>query len=206
MTNTSVIELECCRAVLLRAVADLSLEQLDYRMFPDTKSISEILLHVAGFEFLIASEARLLAGRMPNDEVWHKLKPGFSREVGFSRPEGQVIHDLLNILAEVREYALSYFGEDIRLRRVPASKFSMAEMTAFLQRRDPDGYCEQYKKLAAGVGASIKDDSPQNDKGEIDLVALLQIHETYHRGQITLQKYFYSQLLKYGGWIGSHVE
>src|SRR6478672_10103642 len=83
MSKSSVNELEHCRSVLLRVLKSLSNEQLDFQIFPDSKSIGELLLHVAGFEFLIISGVRLLAGHTLEHHLWRKLKPGFSREAGF---------------------------------------------------------------------------------------------------------------------------
>jgi hypothetical protein len=49
-------------------------------------------------------------------------------------------------------------------------------------------------RVATGLGNSFSDDGAMNDSGETDLIHLLQLHETYHRGQITLLSYVYARL------------
>lgn len=58
---------------------------------------------------------------------------------------------------------------------------------------DPEGDAQQYDKLAVGVGTTFQDDGVEDERGETDLVDLIRLHETYHRGQITFQKYVYSR-------------
>jgi DinB superfamily len=187
-------ELEHCRAVLLRMIKDLSREQLDFQVLPDSKSIGEILLHVAGFEFAIVSGNRLLAGHTPEHHLWRKLKSGFSREAGFPPPKGRSLNDYIDALAEVRKQTISYFGENAERRMVLMTRFPIGALTALLRDNDPEPNVERYEKLAAGLCSSIKDDGAENERGETDLVDLLQLHETYHRGQITFQKYLYPRL------------
>jgi hypothetical protein len=55
MRRPGIIELEYCRSVLLREVKDLGPEQLDFLVFSNSKSIGEMLLHIAAFEFLMIS-------------------------------------------------------------------------------------------------------------------------------------------------------
>lgn len=74
MLETNLNELEHSRSVLLRVSKGLSNEQLDFLVFPDSKSIGEILLHVAGFEFLMISATGLAIGNEPDFSIWHKLK------------------------------------------------------------------------------------------------------------------------------------
>lgn len=183
-------ELEHCRSVLLRVLEGVSNEQLDFQIFPDSKSIGELLLHIAGFEFLIISGLRLQAVHHP---LWHKLKPGFSREAGVPPPKGRSLDDYLEALAEVRENTICYFGEVAERRMIPA-RFQIGALAALLRDNDPESDIKQYDRLAAGLGNSVRDDGAENQRGETDLVNLLQLHETYHRGQITLQKYLCARL------------
>lgn len=194
MPNCSMNELEHCRSVLLRRIKGLSREQLEFHIFPDSKSIGEILLHVAGFEFAIVSGTRLLAGHTPDHHLWRKLKPGFSRETGFPPPKGRSLDDYIEALAEVREHTMSYFGENAERRMVLKTRFSIGALAALLRDNDPEPDVARYEKLAAGLCSSINDDGAENEKGETNLVNLLQLHETYHRGQITLEKYLYARL------------
>ena len=151
-------------------------------------------MHVAGFEFLIISGVRLLAGHTPEHHLWRKLKPGFSREAGFPRPKGRSLNDYIEALAEVRKQTMSYFGENAERRMILMTRFPIGALTALLRDNDPEPNVERYEKLAAGLCSSIKDDGAENERGETDLVDLLQLHETYHRGQITFQKYLYPRL------------
>ena len=193
MTYSSVNELEHCRAVMLRVLKGLSSEQLDYQIFPDAKSIGELLLHVAGFELLMVSGAGFLAGATPDHRLWHKLKLGFSREAGFPPPKGRSVDDYLKALAEVREHTIRYFAENAGHRMVLKTGFPIVALIALLRENDPEAEVEQYEKIAAGVSTTFADDGAENERGETDLVNLLQLHEAYHRGHITLQKYLYAR-------------
>jgi len=187
-------ELEHCRSVLLRVLAGTCNEQLDFQIFHDSKSIGELLLHIAGFEFLIILGARLLTGDTAHHHhLWHKLKPGFSREAGFLPPKGRSLDDYLEALAEVREHTIRYFGGMAERRMIPA-RFQIGALAALLRDNDPESDIKQYDRLVAGLGNSVRDDGAENQRGETDLVNLLQLHETYHRGQITLQKYLCARL------------
>jgi len=191
--DSSVLELQHCRLVLLRVLKDTSNEQLDFQIFPDSKSIGELLLHVAGFEFLMVSSAALLAGDMPDYHLWQSLKPGFAREAGSSPPRGRSLKGYLDTLAEVREHTIRYFGEGPERRMVHKATFPTGKLAALLRDNDPQPDVEHYDKIRVGIGNSFSDDGAENEKGEADLVNLLQLHETYHRGHITLQKYLYAR-------------
>jgi hypothetical protein len=193
MPKCSVNELEHCRSVLLRVLKGMSNEQLDFQIFPDTQSIGELLLHVAGFEFLIISGACLLVGHTPDHHLWYKLKPGFSRQTGFPPLKGRSLDDYIEALAEVRKHTNRYFGENAE-RRVVAKTFPISALAVLLRDNDPEPDIEHYDNIAAGACRSFIDDGAENERGETDLVNLLQLHETYHRGHITLQKYLYERL------------
>lgn len=194
MLKTIMNELEHSRGVLLSAIRDLSNKKLDFLLFPDSKSIGEILLHVAGFEFLMISAGSLLTRGEPDFGIWQKLKPGFSREGGFPAPTGYALDHYLAALAEIRERCVSYFGEQAERRLVAKATFPIVPLAMLLRDNDPDAEAQQYEKLATAVGTSFSDDGAVSQRGETDLVHLLQLHETYHRGQITLQKYIYARL------------
>src|SRR5262245_54932034 len=98
MPNCSMIELAHCRSVLVRAIKGLSREGLEFQLFHDSKSIGELLLHVAGFEFAIVSGVRLLAGHTPNHRLWREVKSGFSREAGFPSPKGRPLDAYIEAL------------------------------------------------------------------------------------------------------------
>ena len=71
--------------------------------------------------------------------------------------------------------------------------FPIAALIDLLREGDPEAQATHYQKIAAGVGTTFSDDGAEDDKGETDLVNLLQLHETYHRGHITMQKYLYAR-------------
>jgi len=56
MPEANVSELAHGRSILLRVIRNLPAEQLDFLVFPDSKSVGESLLHVAGFEFLMVQQ------------------------------------------------------------------------------------------------------------------------------------------------------
>jgi uncharacterized damage-inducible protein DinB len=199
MLEASMNELQHSRSVLLRAIKDLSNKQLDFLLFPDSKSIGEILLHMAGFEFLMISAGSLLTNGKPDLGIWQKLKPGFSREGGFPAPKGYALDHYFAALAEIRERCVSYFGEQVERRLVAKAKFPIVPLAMLLRDNDPGADAQQYEKLATAVCNSFGDDGAVSHRGETDLVRLLQLHETYHRGQITFQKYIYARLNVCGG-------
>lgn len=190
-TNSSVRELEHCRSVLLRVLKGLSNEQLDFQIFPDAKPIGELLLHVAGFEFLMVAGARFLAGSKPENDLWRKLKSGFAREAGFAPPKGYPLEFYQGILTEIRKRTIPHFSNERRM--VSKKGFPIAALIDLLREGDPEAQATHYQKIAAGVGTTFSDDGAEDDKGETDLVNLLQLHETYHRGHITMQKYLYAR-------------
>ncbi len=194
MNPSDLNSLRHCRSILLRTVKSLTHKQLDYLIFPDSKSIGENLLHVAGFEFLMVAGAQLVRGTEPDYELWFGLKPGFAREAGFSQSQGQHLGFYCETLARVREAALAHFGPEHDRRMANKANFPITALTSLLCNRDPDGTLAQYEKLALGVGTTFRDDGSENGRGETDLVDLLSLHETYHRGQITFQKYVFSRL------------
>jgi hypothetical protein len=194
MPKTIMNELEHSRGVLVRAIKGLSNKEIDFLIFPDSKSIGELLLHVAGFEFLMVSAGSLLTKGELDLSIWHKLKPGFSREGAFPAPKGYPLDHYLRVLAEIRERSVSYFGGQAERRLVTNSAFPIVPLAMLLRDNDPEADAQQYEKLATAVGTSFSDDGAVSQRGETDLVHLLQLHETYHRGQITFQKYIYARL------------
>jgi hypothetical protein len=106
MRRPGIIELEYCRSVLLREVKDLGLEQLDFLVFSDSKSIGEMLLHIAAFEFLMVSVSAFQRSSNPDHSLCGVLKPGFSRESGFRPPRDHPLEHYLDVLAEVRDLTI----------------------------------------------------------------------------------------------------
>lgn len=183
-----------CRGVLLRVTAGLTEDELDYGAFSDTKTIGEILLHIAGFEFLIIAGSQML-GRQPVDfSSWGQLRAGFAREAGFAPPRGDRIEAYADLLARVREKTSRWLSADPGNRRLPSASFPLRELTGALHAAHPEDPAS-YQRLANGIATSLKDDGAVDGSGFVDVVQLLALHETYHRGQITLQKYFRARML-----------
>ena len=106
MRRPGIIELEYCRSVLLREVKDLGPKQLDFLVFSNSKSIGEMLLHIAAFEFLMISVSAFQRSSNPDHSLWRVLKPGFSRESGFRPPRDHPLEHYLDVLAEVRDLTI----------------------------------------------------------------------------------------------------
>lgn len=187
-----------CRSVLARVTAGLTIEDLDHRHFPDAKSNGEILLHIAGFEFLTIAVAEQARGETPDLALWLRLKPGFAREAGFVPPQCRSLDEYFQSLDSVRQRTLRFLerGEDVQ--RIAAASFSIRQATEALAETDGAEDPDHYRRLAAGVSTSFADDGAVGTDGMVDLPALLTLHETYHRGQITLNKYFRARLLRGG--------
>ena len=109
-------------------------------------------------------------------------------------PKGYALDHYLEVLAEIRERTVSYFGEQAERRLVAKATFPIVPLAMLLRNNDPEADTQQYEKLATAVGTTFSDDGAVNKSGETDLIHLLQLHETYHRGQITFQKYIYARL------------
>jgi hypothetical protein len=185
-----------CRAVLARVTAGLTVEELDHRQFPDAKSNGEILLHIAGFEFLMVACAKLARGDGLDAALWPALKPGFAREAGFAPPQQRSLHQYFQLLDAVRERTADFLGRGDDTDRIEAASFAIFRVAQHLAEADPGEGMEHYRRLAAGVSTSFADDGSPDAAGMVDLPALLALHETYHRGQITLNKYTCSRLLR----------
>lgn len=183
-----------CRAVLLRVTAGLSVEALDHRHFPDAKSNGEILLHIAGFEFLIIATAQLMRGTAPGLALWASLKPGFAREAGFAAPLGRGLADYIELLAAVRDRTAAYLAGAADANSLDAAGLAIERMTQALADADPGEDRDRYRRLAAAISSSFADDGAPDAAGRVDIAAMLALHETYHRGQITLNKYVRSRL------------
>lgn len=181
------------RSVLIRVTAGLGVEELDYRAFPDAKSNGEILLHIAGFEFLVLAAARF-ARREPIDpEPWAQLKSGFAREAGFAPPTGRALSAYLRHLDQVRQETVAYLMDDSTRRELEAERFAILGVAQGLSATDRESDRSCYERLARGVSTSFSDDGAVDSRGMVDIPALLLLHETYHRGQLTLNKYIRSR-------------
>jgi hypothetical protein len=192
----SLARLNYCRTVLVRVTAGLTVEDLDHCAFPDSKSNGEILLHIAGFEFLTVAAAQWLRGNRPDSTLWSILKSGFAREAGFAPPREVGLIEYRQLLDTVRERTALLFGADDGTTTIDAAAFPIHQLAHELAEMDVGEDRERYRRLAASVTTSFADDGVPDAAGMVDLASLLALHETYHRGQITLNKYFSGRLLR----------
>jgi hypothetical protein len=200
----SIDNLSHCRAVLLRVTASLSVEELDYRAFPDSKSNGEILLHIAGFEFLTLAAASFARGERVDLSPWPMLKGGFAREAGFVPPEGRALQDYIGRLAVIRELTAAFLVRDAQAGAVRADDFPIAAVARDLSAAHGVGDESCYERLAPAVMSSFRDDGAVDAHGMVDVPTVLLLHESYHRGQITLNKYLRSRLLLPGKAGSAH--
>lgn len=190
----AIAELAHCRAVLIRVTAGLRVEDLDYRQFADSKSNGEILLHIAGFEFLTIATAQPTDEARLDASLWARLKPGFAREAGFAPPQAHTLDDYLGMLDVVRQRTIAVMTRGDYARRAALDAGAIESVARRLSASDRDEGPDHYRRLAAGVLTSVTDDGALDAEGLVDVPALLALHETYHRGQITLNKYIRSRL------------
>ena len=73
-------------------------------------------------------------------------------------------------------------------------------MAKHLAETDSGEDWDHYRRLAAGIATSFADDGAPDSAGMVDLPILLTLHETYHRGQITLNKYVRARVLRGDAW------
>jgi hypothetical protein len=187
-----------CRAVLARVTAGLTVEELDHCHFPDSKSNGEILLHIAGFEFLIIASAQAAMGAARDGSLWPALKAGFAREAGFAPPRRHSLDEYLGLLDTVRARATEFLGCRDNPRKIGAAGFAIRQVAQELADADLGEDPNHYRRLAAGVTTSFGDDGVPDETGMVEIAAVLALHETYHRGQITLNKYVQARLLGSG--------
>jgi len=194
--DAAIADLTHCRSVLVRVMAGAGVEELDYRAFPDAKSNGEILLHIAGFEFLVLAAARLARAERIDPETWTRLKSGFAREAGFTPPTGRELSTYLGHLDQVRQDTVAYLMGDSTRRDLEVERFAISRVAQELSATDREADRNCYERLARGVSTSFSDDGAVDSRGMVDIPALLLLHETYHRGQLTLNKYIRSRKLR----------
>lgn len=182
------------RAILMRAINGLDMPTLDYRIFPESKSIGEMLFHIAGFEFIVVSSIQLDNGNPVDVDLWHTIKPGFAREGGFQTPNGFELDRYITALDCVRERTEAYIGENEGSAYSTRDHFLIDDLMKALSAADAECDPSCYTRLRTGVGTSYADDGPPPNQDVVDIVDLMQFHETYHRGQITIQKYLISRM------------
>ncbi|MBA3995088.1 MAG: hypothetical protein C0469_16340 [Cyanobacteria bacterium DS2.3.42] len=184
------------REILDRHTANLSIGEIDWLVTPKSKSIGETLLHISGFEYLIVCAIKLGKSQTFDAALWHDLKPGFAREAGFEAPRNSVPNVYSNLLELVRKDTVDFLrshGPLVSKEEVQLSALC-AMLQASSQTEKGDGSSlesDPYDRLFRAVENSFLDDAGPKSAATFDLISLLNLHETYHRGQITLLRYLY---------------
>ncbi len=189
-------DLKHVRDILKRHTANLSIDELDWLATPKSKSIGETLLHISGFEFLIICAIKLGKSQKFDTTLWHDLKPGFAREAGFEAPRNSVQETYSNLLELVREDTVDFLRAHGPL--VSKKEVQLSELCRMLHASSPTETGDNsssdlgtYERLCGSVKNSFLDDAGPQSAATFDLITLLNLHETYHRGQITLLRYLY---------------
>ena len=157
------------RETLCRDLAQLTVEQLDWRPVQACTTIGTLLLHIAGIEDLkIASIKGLNIHKRWQQSHWEKLRPGFAIELKIPGPQGHTIGYYLEILRTLQKNTYRY------IRTIDQ---------ATLGRSSP--FYIEGKDFQPGCFEELQNHAL--------LISILQ-HEQYHRGQIMLLKFIYKQL------------
>ncbi len=184
------------REILDRHTDNLSIGEIDWLVTPKSKSIGETLLHISGFEFLIVCAIKMGKSQTFDAALWHDLMPGFAREAGFEAPRNSVPNVYSNLLELVRKDTVDFLrcnGPLVSKKEVQISALC-AMLQASSRAKKDNGYSSKsgnYDRLCRAVENSFLDDAGPASAETFDLISLLNLHETYHRGQITLLRYLY---------------
>jgi hypothetical protein len=182
--------LDRVRGVTLRHLRPLSQDAIDWLPLPDAKSIAELALHIAGFEYLAVAAVRRAQHLTWRSDVWPGLAGGFAREAGFEPVCGLSCRSLVERLDQVRVLTLEHLAEPSAAAWVDdlagAARGLLAELSTY-------GPPADYAKLTEGHARSLVAEGPTDAAGRTDLIALLTHHETYHRGHVTYVAYLHSR-------------
>lgn len=189
MTDTGA--LEHSRSQLIHHTRDLGVDELDWTLTAKSKSIGEFLVHIAGFEFVIVSALKLNRLGRCEPMLWSKLRQGFAREAGFTPPRKLPLDYYFELMEKVRSSTVN-FVENFGTTALRAD-LDLVGITRYLSSALADTDLDAYSRLSSGLQASFKADSGPSDNFHFDLGMLLILHETYHRGHITLLRYLYRE-------------
>lgn len=156
------------RETLYRDLAQLTVEQLDWRPVQACTTIGTLLVHIAGIEDLkIASMKGLAIHNRWQRSYWDKFRSGFAIELKIPGPQG---------------YSIRYYLEILRTLQKNTSRYIRAIDQATLKKRSP--FYIEGKDFQPGCFEELQNHAL--------LISILQ-HEQYHRGQIMLLKFLYKQ-------------
>jgi uncharacterized damage-inducible protein DinB len=175
--------LQLYREVLLRDIAGLDTDALDWQPVAQATSIATGLLHIAAVEFLIVASIVRAQGRAANpfgQDAWRALRPGFARELGEPPCRGKPLAFYLSWLQQARDASLMAFARDW----IPFDP-DLA-LAATLDQLDLDPEQRRHLQMPLGLPFSAID-TARPDSLALALIA----HESYHRGQITQSKFRY---------------
>jgi hypothetical protein len=158
------------RASIERDTSGLTVDALDWAG-PDPRGVVTIgsqLVHMAGFDNLVRSAlVGVDIAVLAQSDAWiQKFGPGFPRELKLKPPLGNPLEDYLGILREETGLTLSV---------IRSGEIDWAGTTRF--------YLD---------GLEFQPDGLRPHNNAI-LLHYVPMHDRYHRGQVSQQRYFYSK-------------
>jgi hypothetical protein len=177
----------------VRRILDAYLERVDedalhWKAFPDAVPIAETVLHIAGFEYLTIAALARGTEQNPDLDLWRRVSGGFARSAGFAASTDVDRSELVDTLGAVREETLRHLSRSDADLSVAGLGEAVTVLSRELEASGPPG---NYAEVRRGYASSLADDGPPEGDGKVSLVRLLELHECYHRGQITLQGYLF---------------
>lgn len=155
------------RATLYKDISNLCTEALDWKVAEKSTTIGTLLLHIAGVEDLaISSMKGIDIDQRWREPHWSRLVPGFAIELNRERVSGFGVEYYIGILQEIESETVRYF-QDLNQES--------------LEKESP--FYLEGKNLQPGCFEMLQNRSL--------LMSILQ-HEQYHRGQIMLLKFLFS--------------
>jgi uncharacterized damage-inducible protein DinB len=159
------------RQTLEKDLQGLDVEALDWRGLDPAGvvTIGSHIVHIAGFDNLVRSAllGKDLAAVIQQPEWQTRYNPGFPRELSVASPTGNPLEYYLDVLRVETEETLRV------ITAVGSSAIDLDATTLFYE----DGKEFQQTGLR-----------PHNN---LELLFYIPMHDRYHRGQITHQKYDY---------------
>jgi hypothetical protein len=183
----TIRNLEASRNVLSSAVGALDPGMIHAKVAPGAKTIAEALLHIAAFEFLAVGSRAYAAGAQPPIELWDRVEPGFARELGLPEPEEASLGQITEVLGDVRSFTKSMTDRDPKILATPLTDPELEAFIDSIKQERPNlasvaGQLFVVARVSRAVHAGV----------DGDLSSTLTSHESYHRGQIFLQRHLLS--------------
>ena len=175
----ALTRMEWSRSILLDDLSNVDRGAVDWQPTKSTDTIATSILHIAGFEYILALELHHDKGTLPDPELWSIVKHGFRRNLDLDQIKGEGIEFYTKTLNRTRKLcvdAIKSVGSDkLQSAGEPFSRaLSMTDLT-------PD----QQKTMMGMARAKM---TPG-----VFMAMALSDHEHYHRGQITLNNFLFKQ-------------